>query len=82
MERQEINGRDYSNLYAYRSRPPPLFGKGIRAPYFSAYPMRSEFAQGESLKNGVLTFKTECCDTYDILGSNNYVNTKMLRQKK
>jgi hypothetical protein len=82
MERQQINCRDYSNLHAYRSRPPPLFGKGIRAPYFSAYPMRSDFQQGEPLQKGILTFKTECCDTYNILAVDNYVNTKMLRQKK
>jgi hypothetical protein len=82
MERQQINSRDYSNLQSYRSRPPPLFGKGIKAPYFAAYPMRSEFPPGESLKKGVITFKTESCDTYNNFSSDGYINNKMLRQKK
>lgn len=82
MERQQINSRDYSNLYAYRSRPPPLFGKGIRAPYFAGYPMTSQFPAGEQLQKGIITFKTECCDDYNNLSSDSYINTKMLRQKK
>ena len=82
MERPQINCRDYSNLYNYRSRPPPIFGKGIRAPYFSGYSMRSEFSAGEPLKKGIVTFKTDCCDTYNNFTSDGYINTKMLRQKK
>lgn len=83
MERQQTNCRNYSNLYSYRSRQPPLYGKGIRAPYFAGYAMTSEFAQGEPLPKGILSFKTECCDTYNIGGSSDcYINTKMLRQKK
>jgi hypothetical protein len=82
MERQQIDCRNYSNLYTYRSRPPPIFGKGIRAPYFSSYPMSSEFPQGERLKKGVITFKTECCDTYNSTSGDTYINSKILRQKK
>jgi hypothetical protein len=82
MERQQTDCRDYSNLHAYRSRPPPLFGKGIRAPYFAAYPMRSDFSAGEPLQQGIITFKTECCDTYNNLSGDSYINNKMLRYKK
>ena len=82
MERQQINCRDYSNLYNYRSVHSPLFGKGIRAPYFSAYPMRSDFVPGEYLEKAVITFRDECCDVYNGLSSNGYINNKMLRQKK
>jgi len=82
MERQQINCSDYSNLYNYRSRPLPLFGKGIRAPYFAGYKMSSDFAPGEPLQKGIMTFKTECCDTYNNSATDSYINTKMLRQKK
>lgn len=81
METNQINCRNYSNLHFYRSRPPPMFGKGIRAPYFASYPMRSEFEQGQPLQKGIITFKTDCYDTYNVLTSDSYINRKMLRQK-
>jgi len=74
--------RDYSNLHLYRSHNPPNYGKGINAPYFSSSPMRSPFARGNFPIPNNIIYHTECCDPYDNLGDNNYINPKMLRQKK
>lgn len=85
MERysNQDNARNYSNLAFYRSHNPPNYGKGINAPYFSSSPMRSPFARGEIQNNTV--FQNQSCDTYNTYNKYNledYVNPKMMRQKK
>lgn len=80
MERQQMNSRDYSNLGTYKSHPPPHYGKGIYAPYFASIPMRSAFNRGE-IPNDII-HKTYCCDDYNTFDGSNYIDQKMLRQKK
>lgn len=80
METQQINSRNYSNLETYKSHPPPHYGKGINAPYFAGIPMRSAFNRGEIANN--IVHKTYCCNDYSTSSGNNYVEAKMLRQKK
>jgi hypothetical protein len=80
MERQSQNLRNYSNLGTYKTHNPPHYGKGIYAPYFAASPMRSDFNRGEIPKN--IVYHTECCDNYNYFNGEDYINSKMLRQKK
>lgn len=80
MQTQQTNPRNYSNLGTYKSHPPPHYGKGIYAPYFASIPMRSAFDRGEISKN--IVHKTYCCDDYNTFNGIDYVEPKMLRQKK
>lgn len=80
METYQIDARSYSNLGNYRSHPPPNYGKGIYAPYFAASPMRSSFARGEIPINNVYSSVPIFNDGYSDFS--NYINKKMLRQKK
>lgn len=80
METQQINSRNYSNLGNYKSHPSPNYGKGINAPYFAGIPMRSDFSRGEIPQN--IIHRTYCCDDYNNMSGNTYIEQKMLRQKK
>lgn len=82
MERTQSNSRDYSNLALYRSHGPPNYGKGVKSPLFVASPMKSDFKRGDLPLPGSILYNTECCDTYNVSYDGNYVNPKMLRQKK
>jgi hypothetical protein len=84
METPQINARSYSNLRNYRSHPPPNYGKGIYAPYFAASPMRSSFSRGEIVENNVSSGPNDYFNYSNFSNyiNDNYVNDKMLRQKK
>jgi hypothetical protein len=75
----------YSNLEMYRSHSGPRYGKGVKAPIWSATPMYTAFARGNCDQPKVEGQRMPCnayCDSH-VKGYAYFAETdKMMRRKK